>query len=211
MRALPLLALASFVVSASPSSPALADVRITIDKASQRMSVAVNGQPVYLWRVSTGLPAHDTPSGTFRVLRTERVYFSRKYDNAPMPNAIFFTSVGHAIHGTNHVRRLGRAASHGCVRLAPGNAATLFALVHAEGLGNTRITIGGGEPLVARSMGRGFHAVRAHRSSEYGYPVPARLQPERYGFDGGAYPPIRRSYPDSYGYGPGGSFFDEVE
>jgi hypothetical protein len=72
-------------------------------------------------------------------------YFSRKWDNAPMPHSIFFTSVGHAIHGSYAVRQLGMRASHGCVRLAPGNAATLFALVREEGLGRTRIVIGGGE------------------------------------------------------------------
>ncbi|AWN40436.1 L,D-transpeptidase [Methylobacterium durans] len=201
MRIRILGAVSGLLMLAATSVPATADVRITIDKLSQRMSVSVDGQPLYYWRVSTGLPGHATPGGSFRVLRTERVYFSRKYDNAPMPNAIFFTAVGHAIHGTNHVRRLGRAASHGCVRLAPGNAATLFALVRAEGIGNTRITIGGGEPLVAGTRNRGFQAARVRRPYEPGYAIPARLQPRPFGYeeDDGAY----RSDPSPYGYGPG--------
>src|SRR6185295_16319388 len=97
--------------------------------------------PKYHWTVSTGRPGYATPSGNFGVTRTERVYYSKKYDNAPMPNAVFFTSRGHAIHGTYEIKRLGSAVSHGCVRLAPENAATLFGLVKAEGLRNTNVSI----------------------------------------------------------------------
>ncbi len=56
-----------------------------------------------------------------------------------MPYSIFFTPDGHAIHGSLHTRQLGRAASHGCIRLDPANAAILYDLVTAEGLGNTKI------------------------------------------------------------------------
>jgi L,D-transpeptidase catalytic domain len=53
---------------------------------------------------------------------------------------VFFTKEGHAIHGTYEVKRLGKPASHGCVRLSTENAATLYALVleeHASGFGGT--------------------------------------------------------------------------
>ncbi|MER2268420.1 L,D-transpeptidase [Methylobacterium oxalidis] len=200
MRIRSIWALCGTLAVVVSADPALADVRIAIDKSNQRMSVAVSGQTLYNWRVSTGLPGHGTPSGTFRVLRTERMYYSRKYDNAPMPNAIFFTSVGHAIHGTNHVRRLGRAASHGCVRLAPGNAATLFALVRAEGTANTRITIGGSiEPLIA-SRDSGFHTARTRRQPEPFYSRPAGLRSRTYGFEDDYYPARIRPYRDTHDY-----------
>ena len=57
-----------------------------------------------------------------------------------MPHAIFFHR-GYAIHGTMYVSRLGRPASHGCVRLHPSHAAMLFALVRSEGMGRTRIVV----------------------------------------------------------------------
>jgi lipoprotein-anchoring transpeptidase ErfK/SrfK len=57
-----------------------------------------------------------------------------------MPNSIFFLG-GYAIHGTNAVGKLGRPVSHGCVRLAPGNAAKLFSMVKKYGSGNTRIVV----------------------------------------------------------------------
>jgi lipoprotein-anchoring transpeptidase ErfK/SrfK len=68
------------------------------------------------------------------------MWYSIKYDNAPMPYAIFFNG-GYAIHGTDHVKRLGRPASHGCVRLHPRNAAALYARVRQAGRNNTRISI----------------------------------------------------------------------
>jgi lipoprotein-anchoring transpeptidase ErfK/SrfK len=59
----------------------------------------------------------------------ERQYVSKEWDDAPMPYSIFFTKRGHAIHGSSHTKELGRAVSHGCVRLNPANAAKLFQLV----------------------------------------------------------------------------------
>jgi hypothetical protein len=119
---------------------AAANVLVTIDKASQRMSVAVDGRPIYLWRISTGRRGYGTPSGVFRPQRMARTYFSRKYYDSPMPYSIFFSG-GFAIHGTEYIHRLGGPASHGCVRLHPYNAATLFALVREQGMRATRIVI----------------------------------------------------------------------
>ena len=59
---------------------------------------------------------------------------------SPMPHSIFFRG-GYAIHGTNYVSRLGRRASHGCVRLHPSNARRLFNLVKQHGARNTRIQV----------------------------------------------------------------------
>ena len=56
-----------------------------------------------------------------------------------MPHSVFFHG-GFAVHGTYAVGSLGRAVSHGCVRLAPGNAATLYSLVRAN-MGSSRIVI----------------------------------------------------------------------
>ena len=63
-----------------------------------------------------------------------------------MPHAVFFTRDGHAIHGTLEVKRLGKPASHGCVRLSPENAATLFALVEKTGVKNTQVVLAGSTP-----------------------------------------------------------------
>jgi len=127
-------------------STAHAGVRIVIDKSAQLMSVSVDGIARYSWLVSTGRAAYATPSGSYRPFRMEVDHHSKEWDDAPMPHSIFFTPAGHAIHGSYETRRLGRPASHGCVRLAPKNAATLFALVKRHGLASTTITVSGAQP-----------------------------------------------------------------
>jgi lipoprotein-anchoring transpeptidase ErfK/SrfK len=121
------------------TGPAAAEVVITVDKATQRMTVMVDGSERYTWAVSTGL-AGGPPTGTFRPERLERNWHSHLFGMAPMPHSIFFRGP-YAIHGTTAVSRLGQRASHGCVRLHPENAATLFSLVQQQGPANTRIVI----------------------------------------------------------------------
>ena len=122
---------------------AQAKVAITVDKDNQQMTVAVDGVERYHWPVSTGIPSHETPNGSFRTFRMEEDHFSKEFDDAPMPHSIFFTKIGHAIHGTDSVSRLGTPASHGCVRLSRDQASTLYALVQQEGVLNTTVTLTG--------------------------------------------------------------------
>lgn len=124
------------------SFPAGANVVITIDKSIQRMTVAVDGVNRWRWPVSTGARAYDTPNGTYTAFRMEKDYSSKEWDDAPMPNSIFFTQRGHAIHGS-YDKRLGKPISHGCVRLSPGNAAKLFSLVQSQGVASTKVIVGG--------------------------------------------------------------------
>ena len=131
-------------------SPAFANILIQIDKPSQIMTVSVDGKVQYRWRVSTGATGFSTPPGTYKPFRMEVMHYSQEWDNAGMPHSIFFTSRGHAVHGSNHPG-LGTPASHGCVRLSLGNAATLFALVSARGVSNTKVVVRGPDPP-------GYHA-----------------------------------------------------
>jgi hypothetical protein len=140
MRSL-VVALAGLAFAACSS--AQAKVAITVDKDAQQMTVAVDGVERYRWPVSSGLPSYETPNGSFRAFRMEQDHYSKEFDDAPMPHSIFFTKIGHAIHGTDSESRLGSPASHGCVRLSRANASTLYALVQAEGVLNTTVTLTG--------------------------------------------------------------------
>jgi lipoprotein-anchoring transpeptidase ErfK/SrfK len=124
-------------------APAVADastLEARISLSHQRMQVYIDGFPTYSWAVSTAKRGYRTPVGSFRAIRMERMWYSRKYDMSPMPHSVFFRG-GYAIHGTNYVKRLGTPASHGCVRLHPSNAATLYNLVLRYGMKNTRIVV----------------------------------------------------------------------
>jgi hypothetical protein len=144
---------------------AQAKVSITVDKDAQMMTVAVDGVARYQWPVSTGNPSHETPNGSFRTFRMEEDHYSKEFDDAPMPHSIFFTKVGHAIHGTESEGRLGSPVSHGCVRLSRANATTLYALVQEQGVLNTTVTLtGSSQVALARNpVQRGRPAAVARR------------------------------------------------
>jgi len=134
-----LLICAVFAGSLATTADARADILISVDKSAQRLSVIVDGIHRHTWPISSGIDG-GPPSGSFRPERLERMWYSRKYDWSPMPHAIFFYH-GYAIHGTGYVSRLGRPASHGCVRLHPAHAAILFQLVQNYGSSRTRIEV----------------------------------------------------------------------
>jgi lipoprotein-anchoring transpeptidase ErfK/SrfK len=121
-------------------------ILITIDKAKQNMTVSIDGVQQYEWPVSTGRAEYSTPSGTYTPTSMNEVWFSQEWDNAPMPHSIFFMKDGHAIHGSYEVKTLGKPVSHGCVRISPQNAATLYALVRKNGLENTQVVLTGVTP-----------------------------------------------------------------
>jgi hypothetical protein len=136
------------------AAPARAELFIAIDKSAQQMTVTVDGTELYVWPVSTGAPGYDTPSGAYKPFRMEKDHFSREWDDAPMPNSIFFTMQGHAIHGSNHVKAIGTPASHGCVRLEPKNAAILWDLVKQQKMANTRVELTGKTPATGTTVAR---------------------------------------------------------
>ena len=136
--------LAVLILTVALTSSASAALVVDIDRSVQRMAVTVDGAPRYNWRVSTARRGYITPPGTYHPEMLARHWFSRKYYNSPMPHSIFFYGGfygGFAIHGSYEISHLGRPASHGCVRLDPGNAAILFGLVQREGMGATTIVI----------------------------------------------------------------------
>jgi hypothetical protein len=149
MRAVQCVA-AFLLIFLSSLSAAQAGILITVDKSTQRMSVAVDGVTRWVWPVSTGRSGYPTPSGAYTAFRMEEDHYSKEWDDAPMPHSIFFSKQGHAIHGTFEGKRLGSPASHGCVRLSTQNAAALYNLVEDHGLASTKVVITGEQPVIAK-------------------------------------------------------------
>jgi lipoprotein-anchoring transpeptidase ErfK/SrfK len=119
-------------------------VTATVSIGQQRMVVEVVDRKgftqTFVWKVSTGKSGFETPTGAFKPTWLSIDHRSKTYDDAPMPFAVFFTG-GYAIHATDAVARLGKPASHGCVRLAKDNAAMFFNLVDTYGKWKTRIIV----------------------------------------------------------------------
>jgi tetratricopeptide (TPR) repeat protein len=143
-----------------PSDAPRAPVTLVLkaDLSTQQVTVLENGTVLHVWPISSGLRGHATPTGTFQPQWASRMWHSRQYNWTPMPYAVFFTR-GVAFHGTTVTHRLGRSASHGCIRLATSNAARLFHLVHKHGYTQTQIIVFGaakdGPPGVARRVPAG--------------------------------------------------------
>ena len=137
-KLIPMTAFVAMIALAFFTHGAKAETDITISKSRQRMIVH-SSEGSYSWPVSTARRGYYTPTGVFYPYSLQPMHYSRKYDNAPMPHSIFFSG-GYAIHATPHTGNLGRPASHGCVRLSPGNAATLYGIVSRD-RGDTTIRI----------------------------------------------------------------------
>jgi hypothetical protein len=149
-------------VVAKPQPPPKPTLTASIDLSNQKMVVTVNGEARYSWAISSGVAEYPTPTGTFHPQWTAKMWYSRKYDMAPMPNAVFING-GVAVHGTYHVRSLGYAASHGCIRLSPGHAKTFYDLVQRHGLKRTKVTVFGrphwrGPAVASRSANQAQYA-----------------------------------------------------
>lgn len=120
------------------ASQAEAALTAKIDLSSQSMDVYVDGKLKHSWSIASGRRGYETPTGNYRPQRLEREWYSRKYDDAAMPYSVFFHG-GYAIHGG--YGRMGRPASHGCIRLPTAQAAQFFKLVESHGARGTRIEI----------------------------------------------------------------------
>jgi lipoprotein-anchoring transpeptidase ErfK/SrfK len=190
--------------------PVAPTLLVKIDLSAQRLTLTYDGGRRESWPISSGREGFATPRGTFRPKWASRMWYSRKYDNAPMPHAVFFNG-GVAVHATQSIGMLGRPASHGCVRLAPGNAARFYALVHKHGFARTRIDVIGTPPpsRVARNatQRRASHASRqaapttlmtwnapSYRSATVRQPMPVRRDVVRRSPNGVVYLPPGSPY-----------------
>jgi hypothetical protein len=215
------LVYASFVAAGLTlpvASAAFASVDISIDKTTQHMTVSVDGVPRYEFPVSTGRPGYDTPNGVFHPRWMSSLHYSKLYDDAPMPDSIFFAG-GYAIHGFTDTPFGVAAVSHGCVRLPPSDAASLFSLVKEDGMANTTINIHGHIPggrLVARRARRMQEA-----DSEQETPIPdsfgerngRRPAQGRTGYDDAWAGSPRRAPPVIYddGYYGSGAYYQQPD
>jgi hypothetical protein len=116
----------------SPSGP----LAIIISVPKQRVFVYRNGIQIAVSTCSTGKEGYDTPTGVFTILEKQQEYYSKTYDDAPMPNMERLTWDGIALHAG---KLPGYPASHGCVRLPKAFAEKLYAITQV----GTPVIIGG--------------------------------------------------------------------
>ena len=173
---------------------------INIDKTKQKMAIFLGGLQKYEWPISTGRTGYSTPSGTYTATSMNEIWYSKQWDNAPMPHSIFFIKDGHAIHGSYDLKNLGKPVSHGCVRISPENAAKLYALVDENGLENTKVVLTGVTP-----GGESKVASPAGRRSRYGQTGPGWYKP------GDNYYTQPETRPGLFGRSFGGPYYKQAQ
>ena len=120
-----------------------------IVKSKQKLYLYVHGELSDSFKVSTGDKNHETPlldmrpSGPIFQKYTSKKYPGGNYNGLGNMPYVVFVKGGYGIHGTTqgNIPKLGKKASHGCIRIHPENAKIFNALVKEAGLQNTWITI----------------------------------------------------------------------
>jgi lipoprotein-anchoring transpeptidase ErfK/SrfK len=120
-----------------------------VNLTEQQMYLYENGNIVGTYKVSSGDRKHKTPIMDRRFGgRMYLKYTSKKFPGGNymglgnMPYVVFIKG-GYAIHGTTpgSFKKLGKVASHGCIRLHPDNAKIFYDLIKKYGASNTWITV----------------------------------------------------------------------
>ena len=115
-------------------------IQVNVSVSEQTMYVYENGLLAHQWPVSTARSGKVTPKGSWTAKWLSKYHKSSRYNNAPMPFAIFYDG-NYAVHGTNQISKIGTPASAGCIRLHPQNAEILFNKVKSVGLDQAIISV----------------------------------------------------------------------
>jgi len=129
---------AIFLLLAIPANAA--SLKATVDLSSQRMYVSIDGKRKYSWRVSTGKRGWETKPGAYTPFHQREKFYSKKWKMS-LPYLTWIGRDGTAIHGTYKSSRLGRPASHGCIRLSISNARKFYKLVQRFGFWGTEVIV----------------------------------------------------------------------
>ena len=121
----------------TPDKSIPAKPRVVVSIPDRKLAVVVDGQIQRVFAVSVGGTESPTPSGTFQI--TSQVANPTYYHpglvipagrgNPLGPRWIGLSKKGYGIHGTNAPSSIGKAASHGCVRLRNRDIVTLYSML----------------------------------------------------------------------------------
>jgi lipoprotein-anchoring transpeptidase ErfK/SrfK len=182
-----MLVLASFASAPPSSHPAAspydgAPARVRIDISERRLYLEENGVVTRSWPVTVGTKAHPTPQGSFGVRRmiwnprwvppdSEWARNEKPRDPGDPKNPmgrvkIFFREPAYYIHGTLDGGSMGRAASHGCVRMRNRDVIELARLLLHHG----------GTPVEPGLIRRLINNVRHTREVRLSRAIPVRIE-----------------------------------
>jgi murein L,D-transpeptidase YcbB/YkuD len=124
-------------------------LRLTASLSAKTLTVRRGGETVKVYDIAVGTGKHPTPTGSYAIRRIvwnpawvppdskwaegKKPQGPGDPDNPMRTVKLFFREPAFYIHGTDAVGSLGRAASHGCLRMDPDDAGELGLMVMENG------------------------------------------------------------------------------
>jgi len=115
---------------------------VLVSIPDRQLAVLENGRVLRTFPVSVGASSSPSPTGDFQIIN--RVLNPTYYhpgtvippgdDNPIGPRWLGINKKGFGIHGTNEPRSIGKAASHGCIRMRNADIRQFFTMVRAGDL-----------------------------------------------------------------------------
>jgi lipoprotein-anchoring transpeptidase ErfK/SrfK len=110
---------------------------VIVSIPDRKLALIEDGQVIKIYPVAVGAPVSPSPTGEFKIVNrvTNPTYYHKGEvipagaSNPVGTRWIGLSQKGYGIHGTNAPRSIGKAASHGCIRMAKANLEELFEIV----------------------------------------------------------------------------------
>jgi lipoprotein-anchoring transpeptidase ErfK/SrfK len=110
---------------------------VLVSLADRKLAVLENGKLIRTFPVSVGAPDSPSPVGEFQIVNRVAnpayyhpgVMIAPGSDSPIGPRWVGLSRKGYGIHGTNEASSIGKARSHGCIRLRNGDIKQFFAMV----------------------------------------------------------------------------------
>lgn len=111
--------------------------QILVSLADRKLALIENGQVKKVYSVAVGKDSSPSPTGSFKIVNrvTDPTYYHKGQvipqgrENPIGTRWIGLSQKGYGIHGTNAPRSIGKAASHGCIRMGRKDLEELFTMV----------------------------------------------------------------------------------
>ena len=131
---------------------------IVVSLEDHKLALLENGQVKKVYTVAVGKPSTPSPDGTFTIQRRVKnpTYSHDGKTVLPGPNNpvgtrwMGLSKTGYGIHGTNEPKSIGKAASHGCIRMSKADLEELYEMV---AVGDTVRLVGRRDEETARLFG----------------------------------------------------------
>jgi len=110
---------------------------IVVSLQDRKLALVEDGEVKKVYTVAVGKPSTPSPEGTFTIQRrvANPTYHHDGKTVLPGPNNpvgtrwMGLSKSGYGIHGTNEPKSIGKAASHGCIRMAKADLEEFYTMV----------------------------------------------------------------------------------